>query len=123
MASKGLEYGTSPCNPILLRWYDGRMLSARIGSKEAGMLLGYIPIHIRYLIDANHLKPLGKTPKQKDDHKWKFSSKYIVALMEDEKWLHEAEQIIWKRTEEAEENKTKTKPKEKKSSTITKLAA
>ena len=92
-----IKFGVSPSNPILYVWHGKRLLTARIGAKEAGELLGYTAEDMKFLIHEKHLEPLGRKRGDTVFHKWKFSSQYIIVLMENQDWLHEAERILWKK--------------------------
>ena len=97
MHKTGTKAGISPLNPILYVWHERRLLTARITMKESSDLLGYTDEDMKFLIQERHLKPLGKKQGDEGTHHWKFSSSYIIELMEDTKWLDEAERILHKR--------------------------
>ena len=67
-------------------------LPARLTVEEAGVLLGFHPDSIRYLVEAGLLKGLGAT----QGVQLVFATLYIRRLGNDEKWLAGATNAVRK---------------------------
>jgi hypothetical protein len=70
-----------------------RRLPARVDYQGAAYLLNFEIVAIRALVELGYLKPLGN-PKGME-HKY-FSSRTLLTLAEDEKWLHDASRAVSK---------------------------
>ena len=64
-----------------------RRLPARVACRGAAALLNFEPVAIRTLVALGLLKPLGNP--QSTERRY-FSSRMLLRLSDDEKWLHDA---------------------------------
>ena len=67
------------------------MPPARMSSDETAWHLGFEPHHIRILVNAGLLKPLGHPAANSTKY---FSAAALEALRHDEKWLSKASDAI-----------------------------
>jgi len=78
-------------DPLLL--LNLRRLPGRVSVRGASALLNFEPVAIRTLIALRLLKPLGNP--RSNEHKY-FSSRTLLRLSDDEKWLDEATKALMK---------------------------
>jgi hypothetical protein len=78
-------------NPVT--FLNLRRLPARVDYQGAAYLLNFEVVAIRALVELGYLKPLGN-PKGME-HKY-FSSRTLLKLAEDEKWLNDASRVVSK---------------------------
>jgi hypothetical protein len=65
-------------------------LPARLTLEETGVLLGFHPDSIYFLVDSGILRPLGETERVQ----LMFASIYVRRLCSDEKWLAKATSAV-----------------------------
>jgi len=65
-------------------------LPARLTIEEAGVLLGFHPDSIYFLVDSGILRPLGET----EHVQLMFATIYVRRLCSDEKWLAKATSAV-----------------------------
>ncbi len=78
-------------NPLTL--LNLERLPARVDYEGAAVLLNFEVLAIKALVEIGQLKPLGNP--QGNEHKY-FSTRMLLRLGDDEKWLNEATRALKK---------------------------
>jgi len=76
-------------NPVTL--LNLQRLPARLDYQGAAVLLNFEVLAVKALVEIGLLKPLGNP--QGNEHKY-FSTRMLLRLAEDEKWLHDATRAL-----------------------------